>query len=73
MQETLRRNDLGIKKIMKQERGNVAEKFFINGWGQIIGGILALSKYQISSDFNNVIDQNIDIAIEKGNKKSIHS
>jgi hypothetical protein len=69
-QEALRKNDLGIKKSVEQARGSKdAEKFFINGWGQVIGALIALNKHNISSDFSAVVDQNIDAAVEKGNRK----
>lgn len=70
-QEALRRNDLGIKKAIEQQVGKQeSEKFFSNGWGQIVGSLIALNKHRISADLNSIIDQNINRAIEKGNKNS---
>lgn len=70
-QEALRKNDLGIKKSLEQlgdSKG--AEQFFINGWGQIIGALVALKKHKINAEFSNVIDENIDTAVEKGRNKT---
>ena len=68
-QEDLRKNDLGIKQTLQQTEGQEAEKFFINGWGQIFGACIALNKHKISTEFGDIVDQNIDAAIEKGGKK----
>lgn len=68
-QEDLRKSDLGIKKILEHTEGGKAEKFFINGWGQIVGACVALSRHKISAELGEIVNQNIDAAIEKGDKK----
>lgn len=69
-QEALRRNDLGLKQSIEKSGHKDAEKFFINGWGQVIGALLALNNHTVSPELHALVDQHIDTAIEKGTKKT---
>lgn len=66
-QEQARKNDIFmsdfIRTVTDPERANA---FLINGWGQILGTLMAVRDARVSPDFKKVIDQNLKVAIEKG-------
>lgn len=69
-QERLRQSDLGLKKQMELEVGEVAaEPFFVNGWGQIIGALEALSAYKgVSEKCKRYTEERIASAVARGDE-----
>lgn len=70
-QEQMRQLDLAIKELVKQNLGSSkAEKFFVNGWGQVLAAVHLLDQnsphIKISLAFEKFLVNEIEQTISKG-------
>jgi hypothetical protein len=74
MQEQIRQSDLQIREWVAQKFGAVkAEKFFVNGWGQMLSAAHIIEKnplhLQISRIFCQTINEEVQQAISKAKQQ----